>query len=139
MAPIRAGIIEDNPDNAELLTTLLREDVGAEISVACSDGQSFFAWLGAEARRGARCPLDILLVDLRLGAESGYAILERVRRLPIMDSTKLIAITANVMAEDVAASHAAGFDGFIGKPINLQRFPKQIHQILAGEPIWAPR
>jgi two-component system cell cycle response regulator DivK len=33
-------------------------------------------------------------------------------------------------------AQAAGFDGFIGKPIDPQRFPKQIQQILAGESVW---
>ena len=39
----------------------------------------------------------------------------------------------------VQAAHAAGFDGFIGKPIDPDRFPEQIRAILKGEAVWSMR
>ena len=36
-------------------------------------------------------------------------------------------------------ARAAGFDGFIGKPISSCRFPQQIQRILAGDLVWEPR
>jgi hypothetical protein len=33
-------------------------------------------------------------------------------------------------------TRAKGFAGFIGKPIDDVLFPRQITQILAGEPVW---
>jgi two-component system cell cycle response regulator DivK len=33
-------------------------------------------------------------------------------------------------------ARAAGFDGFIGKPLDFDRFPHQIRAILRGEPVW---
>jgi CheY-like chemotaxis protein len=136
---LRVGIIEDHADNAELLTTLLEEDLGAEVCICCSNGSGFFSWLAAKNRSSQRAPLDLLLIDLRLSGESGYSILERVRRLPAMEHTRLVAITANVMANDLNTSYTAGFDGFIGKPINLGRFPQLIRQIMAGEAVWESR
>ena len=136
---LRVGIIEDNADNADLLATLLEEDLGAEVCICCASGTSFFSWLATKKTSSQRAPLDLLIVDLRLTGESGYTILERVRRLPAMEQTRLIAITADVMAGDVQTSYQAGFHGFIGKPINVMRFPQQIQQIMAGEAVWAPR
>jgi two-component system cell cycle response regulator DivK len=48
-------------------------------------------------------------------------------------------MTANVMVDDVERARAAGFDGFLGKPIDLRRFPLQITRILQGERVWEPR
>jgi two-component system cell cycle response regulator DivK len=33
-------------------------------------------------------------------------------------------------------ARASGFDGFLGKPLDADRFPDQIRRILAGEPVW---
>ncbi len=45
---------------------------------------------------------------------------ERERDLPRL---RLVALTANVQAEDEAAARAAGFDGFLGKPLDLAALP----------------
>jgi two-component system cell cycle response regulator DivK len=44
-----------------------------------------------------------------------------------------------VLPEDEAKARAAGFDGFIGKPLDFRRFPEQIRALLAGERVWTPR
>jgi hypothetical protein len=43
------------------------------------------------------------------------------------------------MDADVQRAQSAGFDSFIGKPINHHRFPLQISRILLGEAIWEAR
>jgi two-component system, cell cycle response regulator DivK len=48
-------------------------------------------------------------------------------------------VTANVLSQDEARARAAGFDGFIGKPLNFDRFPQQILALLKGESVWMPR
>jgi two-component system cell cycle response regulator DivK len=48
-------------------------------------------------------------------------------------------VTANVLPQDEARARAAGFDGFIGKPLDFDRFPQQIRAILRDEPVWIPR
>jgi hypothetical protein len=42
------------------------------------------------------------------------------------------------MRDDVKQAQEAGFNGFIGKPINGPRFGEYIQNILNGEPVWAP-
>ena len=49
------------------------------------------------------------------------------------------AVTANVLAQDEAKARAAGFDGFIGKRLDFDRFPQQILSVLEGEKVWMPR
>jgi two-component system cell cycle response regulator DivK len=47
-----------------------------------------------------------------------------------------VAVTSNVLPQDVVRARAAGFDGFIGKPLDFDRFPSQIQAILRGEAVW---
>jgi two-component system cell cycle response regulator DivK len=66
-------------------------------------------------------------------------VLAQIRKLPRFQATKVVAVTANVLPQDVARAQQVGFDGFIGKPLDCDRFTLQIERILADEPVWEPR
>jgi len=83
--------------------------------------------------------LDLILLDIQLPHEDGYAILRRIRGNPKLMGTRVVAVTANVLPQDEAQARAAGFDGFIGKPLDFDRFPQQIRAILRGESVWMPQ
>ena len=51
-------------------------------------------------------------------------------------NTKIVAVTAEATENNLRRAQAAGFDGFIGKPLDPDRFPNQIKQILRGGEIW---
>ncbi|MCS6908387.1 MAG: response regulator [Anaerolineales bacterium] len=80
--------------------------------------------------------LDLILMDIRLPYEDGYEALKKIRSSPKLASIPVIAITAEASLEQMQKAHAAGFDGFIGKPIDPDRFPEQIKEILNGQPVW---
>lgn len=83
--------------------------------------------------------LDIILLDIQLPNEDGYQILQRIRQNPKIANARVIAVTANVLPQDDARALQAGFDGFIGKPLDFDRFPEQIQAILRSEKVWYPR
>ncbi len=66
----------------------------------------------------------------------GYELLKMLRSDSTYKEATIIAMTACVMATDVQALRAAGFNGLIGKPILRQVFPGLLKQILTGEPVW---
>jgi len=47
-----------------------------------------------------------------------------------------VAVTAEASAEQMRKAREANFDGFIGKPLDPDRFPDQIQRILSGDPVW---
>jgi two-component system cell cycle response regulator DivK len=128
-------LVEDNPDNLFIALELLRTKLRVKACYGKASGQQLFALL--ETLPGT--PIDLILLDIQLPREDGYALLQRIRATPQIAQTLVVALTANVMADDVARARAAGFDGFIGKPISAQRFPQQIARILAGEDVWEAR
>jgi two-component system cell cycle response regulator DivK len=81
-------------------------------------------------------PVDLFLVDVHMPGETGYDFIGRVRSHPRGVKAKVIALTAGVLVDDVRRARAAGFDGFIGKPLKPAYFCQQVEQILAGEAIW---
>jgi len=75
-------------------------------------------------------------MDIRLPYEDGFGALQKIRNSPSLKRTRVAAVTAEASAEQMRKAREASFDGFIGKPIDPDRFPDQIRRILAGEPVW---
>jgi len=80
--------------------------------------------------------VDLILMDIRLPYEDGYAALAKVRASERFKNTIVVAVTAEASREQMAKARAAGFDGFLGKPLDPDRFPDQIRRLLRGEPVW---
>ncbi|MDW8327516.1 MAG: response regulator [Anaerolineales bacterium] len=80
--------------------------------------------------------IDLILMDLRLPYEDGYAALSKLRATPKLKDTIVVAVTAEATLEQMNRARAAGFNGFLGKPLDPDRFPDQIRRLLRGEPVW---
>jgi two-component system cell cycle response regulator DivK len=80
--------------------------------------------------------LDLILLDIRLPYEDGYEALRKLRASPKLKSTIIVAVTAEASTEQMQKARQAGFDGFLGKPLDPDRFPQQIQRILDHEPVW---
>jgi two-component system, cell cycle response regulator DivK len=80
--------------------------------------------------------LDLILLDIRLPYEDGYAALRKIRSSTSLNSTRVVAVTAEASSEQMKKARTAGFDGFLGKPLDPDRFPEQVQRILAGDAVW---
>jgi two-component system cell cycle response regulator DivK len=80
--------------------------------------------------------LDLILMDIRLPYEDGFEALTKIRSAPQLQETLVVAVTAEASNEQMRKARAAAFDGFIGKPLDPDRFPNQIRRILMGEQVW---
>ena len=79
---------------------------------------------------------DLILLDIALPGEDGYEVLADLRADARLGQTRVIAITMRNSPEEIKRTRLAGFDGFIGKPVQAHRFPDQIRRVLAGEDVW---
>jgi two-component system cell cycle response regulator DivK len=124
-------VVEDDPLNASLVQKMLKM-VGIEQITVCNSG--------VEVRHAVvNLPnVDLILLDIQLPEEDGFAILHSLRLLPSVDQTKIVAITANVMPAHVERARKAGFDGFLGKPFKIDQFRSQLIRILDGQEVWEP-
>jgi len=80
--------------------------------------------------------LDLILMDIRLPYEDGYGALKKIRASERFKAVPIIAVTAEASQEQMKKAKDSGFDGFLGKPLDPDRFPDQIRRILNGEPVW---
>ena len=117
-------VIEDNPDNLELVCYLLR--AFGHQPVAAASGHSGLA--SAERERP-----DLILCDLQLPDIDGYEVARRLRNHPELKSVPVVAVTAFAMPADRERVLASGFDGYIAKPIAPEQFVPQIEAFLPRE------
>jgi two-component system, cell cycle response regulator DivK len=122
-------VIEDNPHNLFLITEMLHA-AGVKYVNARSSGWEAIKLAETMPR------VDLLLLDLQLPYADGFEVLRQVRQHPRFERTKVVAVTANIHTESTVRARAAGFDGFIGKPLDHENFPLQIRDLLAGKAIW---
>ena len=80
--------------------------------------------------------LDMILMDIRLPYEDGYGAFRKLRQSEKFNNIPVIAVTAVSGLDQMRNAQLAGFNGFIGKPLNPDRFPEQIRRILNGEAVW---
>ncbi|KAA3646577.1 MAG: response regulator [Chloroflexi bacterium] len=120
----RILVIEDNPDNYELVRFVL-ERSGHEV-VPAFDGRA-----GLDA--AAEIEPDLILLDLAIPEVDGW---EAARRLKADDGTKaipLVALTAHTLPGDRRRALEAGCDGYISKPIDVKTFANVISHYLNSE------
>lgn len=80
--------------------------------------------------------VDLVLMDIRLPYEDGYGALQKIRASKRLSHVPVVAVTAEASQSEMNKAREAGFDGFLGKPLDPDRFPEQIKRILNGEPVW---
>ncbi len=125
-------VVEDDPRNATLLQAMLRI-TGIFDMRLCRSGADLMDTI-AKMRH-----VDLVMLDLQLPGEDGFQIFERIKNHPTLQDTPIVAVSAQVMVDEIARAEKAGFNGFLGKPLNYDRFPGQIRRLLAGERVWEPR
>lgn len=121
-------VVEDNVSNFVLIARLL-----GFMGIHCewkTSGYEVVEYADTLPR------LDLILMDIRLPYEDGYGAMKKIRSSERLKSVPIIAVTAEASQEQMNKARAAGFNGFLGKPLDPDRFPDQIRRILSGEPVW---
>lgn len=117
----RILIIEDNPTNLQLMSYLLR--AFGHTPLEAEDGEEGLAL----ARREA---LDLIICDMALPKLDGYEVARQLKGDAVLREVPLVAVTAFAMVGDREKVLAAGFDGYIAKPINPQTFVAEVEAFL---------
>ncbi len=122
--PARILIIEDNRANLELMSYLLgafgydphtAKDGRAGLEIACAG------------------PFDLIVCDIHMPVMDGYDVARRLKADPVLRSVPLVAVTALAMVGDRDKVLAAGFDGYIAKPIDPETFVGRVEEFLRRE------
>jgi two-component system, cell cycle response regulator DivK len=121
-------VVEDNVSNFVLIARLL-----GFMGIHCewkTSGYEVVEYADTLPR------IDLILMDIRLPYEDGYGALKKIRQSVHLHNIPVVAVTAEASEEQIKKAKLAGFDGFLGKPLDPDIFPDQIQRILSKQPVW---
>ena len=116
-------IIEDNDKNMKLARDVLQN----------KGYRTLEAVTGEDGVKLARDNIpDLVLMDIQLPGINGIEAFKQLRADPKTARIPVVALTASVTPTDRSQITAAGFDAFIGKPINLKEFVETVKRLVEG-------
>jgi signal transduction histidine kinase len=121
--PIRVLYVEDDPTSARLVRRILEAE-GFEVTVA-AEGLSAL-------RLAPQIQPDLILMDINISGLDGYEVTTRLRSMSTTAGVPIVAVTAAALDGDRERALIAGCDGYISKPIDVDRFADQIREYLHG-------
>jgi CheY-like chemotaxis protein len=123
--------VEDDAKSRKVMQIFLSIRLGLKHVTIFEDSHDFQARVLALTPRP-----DLIFLDIHVQPLSGFDMLATLRQTPAFATVPIIALTASVMGEEVQRLQEHGFTGCLAKPVDLDRFPAILHQILSGDTVW---
>jgi len=114
-------IVEDNPDNMKLFAAVLT--IRGHAVIGLPGGEALLATMRAEAPQ-------LVLLDIQLPGEDGFQLLEKLRASLGPALPPVVALTAHAMSGDREKALAAGFTGYLTKPIDVATFASTVETFI---------
>jgi two-component system cell cycle response regulator DivK len=126
MANYHALIVDDKLTNIDVLAMLLERE-GVDFT-AVTVSRHVLATVEDSKR------IDVVFLDMEMPNGDYYHTLNQLKANPRLAGVPIIAYT--VHTSEIDAARRAGFDGFLGKPLQVADFPKHLQRIMNGESVW---
>ena len=118
-------VVDDSEINRDMARRIL-ETEGA-IVVLADDGQSAVEWLSANQEE-----VDVVLMDIQMPLMDGYEATRQIREILGLTSLPVIALTAGAFKNQQTAALAAGMNGFVAKPFDVDELITLLQQYAIG-------
>lgn len=123
--------VEDDPLSRQIMQIIIENRVGSNNLTIFEDSTNFI-----ERVQSLPHIPTVFLLDIHVRPYDGFQMLSMLRENGCFANSKIVALTASVMNEEVEQLREAGFDGAIAKPLSIHTFPDLINRIVAGESVW---
>ena len=114
-------IADDQPGARELVSTIL-SGAGYRVIETASGDEAINAALSTQP--------DLVLLDIHMPGEDGFAVCSRLRRYASFDGIPIVALTAAVMEGERERAADAGFSAFLSKPISMRTLRDTIERLI---------
>jgi two-component system cell cycle response regulator DivK len=127
MTNAHAVIIDDQQSNIDVLVMLLDQQ-----GVTHTEITSVRDVLPTVSSAGK---IDVIFLDLEMPNGHLFSTFSELKSTPGLAGVPIVAYTVHV--SEIDRAREAGFDSFLGKPLQLSEFPEQLRKILNGEQVWS--
>ena len=125
-------LIEDNPDDAELITHAFKKAGIANPLIVVDDGDKAIDYLHGRSAYADRAdfPLPgLFLLDLKLPRRSGFEVLEAIRANYPTRNVPVVVLTSSNQANDIERAYELGANSYLVKPIGRDSLITMVHSL----------
>jgi CheY-like chemotaxis protein len=125
-------IVEDNPNDAELVNRVFRKHGLAEKSILLKDGVEALEFLFAQGRfagRSGHGVPKVVLLDLKLPKVDGIEVLRRLKADERTRTIPVVALTSSTEQRDLKAAYELGVNSYVTKPIEFSKFSEIVAEL----------
>jgi CheY-like chemotaxis protein len=124
--PVRVIVVEDNPDDQELLGRQLRKTVIGDHVLFLSEPKTALQLLGGPTAVALRQSLVALILDIHLPHMTGIELLRRIRAMEQWEQFPVIMMSTDKCSENVSACSDLNVMAFIEKPLTVASFAQAV-------------
>ena len=125
-------LVEDNPDDEELILLAFKEGNILNDIVVARDGAEALDYLFGTGKYAGRDPSrhpQLVLLDLKLPKLGGLEVLERLRADPRTQLVPVVILTSSSEEEDIISSYRLGANSYVRKPVDFHHFADAVKQV----------
>jgi len=125
-------IVEDNPNDAELMIHSLKKNHLANKLIVLEDGEQALDYIfcrGKYSGRNLSRPPKVIFLDLKLPKVDGLEVLKQVKSNEATSKIPVIIVTSSKEDPDIAAAYNLGANSYVVKPVDFDNFLKTMSQL----------
>lgn len=125
-------IVEDNPEDAELMLRSLKKNHLSNNLIVLEDGElalDFFFKRGKFKERKASKSNLIIFLDLKLPKVDGLEVLRQLKSNPETKKIPVVIVTSSNQDPDIETAYELGANSYVVKPVDYEKFTKTIKQL----------
>jgi len=125
-------IVEDNPQDAELMVRSLKKRRLANNLIVVEDGEEaldFILCRGQYSGRDIKRPPKVIFLDLKLPKVNGLEVLKEIKSHKLTKKIPVVIVTSSREDPDVQAAYDLGANSYVVKPVNFENFSETMSQL----------
>lgn len=125
-------LVEDNPNDAELMVHSLKKNHLANKLIVLEDGEQALNYIfcrGQYAKRDSDELPKVIFLDLKLPKVNGLEVLEQVKSNDKTKQIPIVIVTSSKEDPDIEAAYRLGANSYVVKPVDFDQFKETINQL----------
>ena len=125
-------IVEDDPNDAELIARVLRKHNLSNKLILLKDGAEAIDFLFAQGpytSQGPSATPKVILLDLKLPKVNGIEVLQRLKSAERTRNIPVVVLTSSREERDLKDAYGLGVNSYVTKPINFEEFAKAVAEL----------
>ncbi len=125
-------LVEDNPDDAELIIRSLKKSGLVNEIFLAEDGEEALEFVFGQGRYAQKSYVEqikLILLDLKLPKLNGLEVLEKIKTNPSTVKLPVVALTSSDEDPDINKAYELGVNSYIVKPVDFNDFVNTVHQV----------